>query len=250
MYGHTEGQLALKQEVESYLADKAQSLLTGVLGDGRSLVRVDATLNFEQIDTERTTFDPDNPVIRSEERQESPAARRGGAGETSVTNYEISQTVERIVGETGGIKSISVAVFVDGHLHARRRRRGRRPTSRAATTSWTSCKRIVQTAVGLNTTRGDQIEVVNMQFQPQLEVEETGGFTAPGGPLEMVGQYGGKGLLILLLVGMLLMFKKNLSQAHGGRLPPRRPHGRRSGGCGGRRRPAARSPSASRACRT
>ncbi len=212
MYGHTEGQLALKQEVESYLSDKAQSLLAGVLGDGRSLVRVDATLNFEKIDTERTTFDPDNPVIRSEERQESPGGDGAGNGVSSVTNYEISQTVERIVGETGGIKAISVAVFVDGIYT---------PGADGAPAAYQprgdeeldQLKRIVQTAVGLNATRGDQIEVVNMQFQPQSEIEERGGFAGPGGPLEVVGQYGGRGLLILLLVGMLLMFKKNLSQA-------------------------------------
>jgi flagellar M-ring protein FliF len=212
MYGQTEGQLAMKQQVETYLSDKAQTLLTGVLGDGRSLVRVDATLNFEKIDTERTTFDPDNPVIRSEERQENPGATGSEGGSSSVTNYEISQTVERIVGETGGIKSISVAVFVDGNYvpgedgkPATYQPRGDQELEQL--------KRIVQTAVGLNSTRGDQIEVVNMQFQPQIEVEKPGGLTAPGGPLEMVGQYGGKGLLILLLVGMLLMFKKNLSQA-------------------------------------
>jgi flagellar M-ring protein FliF len=207
MYGHTQGQLALKQEVEAYLADKAQSLLTGVLGDGRSLVRVDATLNFEKIDTERTTFDPDNPVIRSEERQEAT----GGDG-SSVTNYEISQTVERIVGETGGIKSISVAVFVDGNYAPGEDGKPGAYQPRGDA-ELDQLKRIVQTAVGLNATRGDQIEVVNMQFQPQLEVEQKGGFTAPGGPLETVGHYGGKGLLILLMVGMLLMFKKNLGQA-------------------------------------
>jgi flagellar M-ring protein FliF len=212
MYGQTEGQLALKQEVEAYLADKAQSLLTGVLGDGRSLVRVDATLNFEKIDTERTTFDPDSPVIRSEERQETAASGGPSGGSTSVTNYEISQTVERIVGETGGIKAISVAVFVDGIYTPGAD--GQPATYQPrADEELNQLKRIVQTAVGLNATRGDLIEVVNMQFQPQLEVEEKGGFAAPGGPLEMVGQYGGKGLLILLLVGMLLMFKKNVSQA-------------------------------------
>lgn len=233
MVGHTEGQLALKQQVEQYLADKAQSLLAGVLGDGRSLVRVDATLNFEQIDTERTTYDPANPVIRSEERQENGGTE---GGTSSVTNYEISQSVERIAGETGGIKNLSVAVFVDGNYTPGAD--GAEPTYQPrGQEELDQLRRIVQSAVGLNATRGDQIEIVNMQFQPQAEPEAPGGFTAPGGPLEMVGQYGGKGLLILLLVGMLLMFKKNVSQAleavfRPGGSSPTRPAGTTGGGGG------------------
>jgi len=83
--GRTEGQLTLKKEVESYLSEKAQSMLAGVLGPGRSLVRVDATLNFEQIDSEREIFDPDATVVRSEERDESSDPETGGSEESILT---------------------------------------------------------------------------------------------------------------------------------------------------------------------
>jgi flagellar M-ring protein FliF len=75
-------------------------------------------------------------------------------------------------------------------------------------------KRVVQTALGLNATRGDQIEVVNMPFQTAPELPNSGGpLGGPGGWLDLVGQYGGRALLVVMLAILVLVFKKNLSQA-------------------------------------
>ncbi|MBU1072951.1 flagellar M-ring protein FliF, partial [bacterium] len=109
----SEGQLALKKEVDAYLADKAQGMLAHVLGQNRSIVRVDATLNFERLEQQRKIFDPAQTVVRSEERNESTEGE-GGSNEQSTTNYEINETMETVVGEIGGVKTMSVAVFVDG----------------------------------------------------------------------------------------------------------------------------------------
>ncbi len=211
--GQTEGQLGLKKDVEAYLAEKAQTMLAGVLGDGRSLVRVDATLNFEKIDTERTSYDPKAPVVRSEERHETTDPQTGGGDASNVTNYEINQTVERIVGQTGGLKALSVAVFVDGRYEAPAG--GGDPAYQPRSTEeLDQIKRVVQTALGLNTTRGDQIEVVNMQFQGPPDALGDGGMPAgPGRWLELVAQYGGRAVLVILLAVMVLVFKKNLTQA-------------------------------------
>jgi len=211
--GRTEGQLALKKEVEGYLVDKAQTMLAGVLGEGRSLVRVDATLNFEKIETERTVFDPKATVVRSEERQETTDPEAGNQ-ESSITNYEINQTVEHIIGETGGVKSLSVAVFVDGTYPATGGEAAEPAYQPRPQEELDDIRRVVQTALGLDAERGDQIEVVGMQFrdQPAL-VTGVGGLPGPGGWLDIVGEYGGRVLLSVLLGVMLLVFKKNLSQA-------------------------------------
>ncbi len=95
--GRSENQLALRKEVEGYLSEKATSMLDRVLGPGRSIVRVDATLNFEKIDREREIYDPAATVVRSEARTESSDAE-AGTSEQSETNYEINRTVEKIVG--------------------------------------------------------------------------------------------------------------------------------------------------------
>lgn len=202
--GRSESQLALRKEVEAHLAEKASTMLDVALGAGRSIVRVDATLNFEKIDKEREIFDPANTVVRSEVRNEESDPTTGGNLENSTTNYEINRTVEHIVGHTGGVKNLSVAVFVDGtYENAEDGTRTYQPLSED---ELGQLRRIVQTAVGLNTVRGDQIEVVNMQFQDQAPVGE--GLTP-----DWVGigtQYGGKVILLLVLVGIVLSLRKNL----------------------------------------
>jgi len=206
--GRSETQLALKKEVEAHLAEKASSMLDRVLGSGRSIVRVDATLNFEQIEKEREIFDPAGTVIRSEERNEVASPSTGDTQETSTTNYEIGRTLERIVSETGGVKSLSVAVFVDGHYE---------PSADGEEPIYTplseeeigQLRRVVQTAVGLNNLRGDQLEVVNMQFQERVDT----GSAIPATDWIGIGmQYGGKVLLLGLLVVLALGLRKNLAK--------------------------------------
>jgi len=215
-FGRSEGQLALKKEVEGYLAEKAQTMLSKVLGPERAIVRVDATLNFEQIDREREVFDPQGKVVRSEERQEMADGDTGGSDESSVTNYEINRTVERIVGQTGGIKTVSVAVFVDGVWEENPE--ADKPVWRPLSDDeMAQIRRIVSTAVGVNAVRGDQIEVVNMPFSGRRESPGDGG-AAPDW-LQVIPQYGGRLLLIAILAGLLLSFRKNLNRILGDLFP-------------------------------
>ncbi len=205
--GRTEDQLALRKEVESYLAQKAGVMLDRVLGPGRSIIQVDATLNFEKIDRERELYDPQNTVVRSEVRNETTDPQTGGTDENSTTNYEINRTVEHIVGQTGGVKRLSVAVFVDGHYEAAQD--GAAPLYLPLTEEEvTQLQRIVQTAVGLDTARGDQIEIVNMQF-PRPETSEPVLF-APNW-MRLVTQYGGKAFLFLMFGIVLLGLRKGLT---------------------------------------
>jgi flagellar M-ring protein FliF len=206
--GRTEDQLALRKNVESYLARKAGVMLDRVLGPDRSIVQVDATLNFEKIDRESELYDPRNTVVRSEVRNEATDPVDGVTDENSTTNYEINRTVEHIVGETGGVKRLSVAVFVDGHYEADQD--GNAPLYLPMTEDeMTQLRRIVQTAVGLDAARGDQIEIVNMRFS-QPEILEPDAF-APNW-MTLVTQYGGKAFLFLMFGIVLLSLRKGLGK--------------------------------------
>jgi flagellar M-ring protein FliF len=182
-------------------------MLAEVLGSDRAIVRVDATLNFEKIESEREIFDPQGAVVRSEERQEANDPDTGGADESSITNYEINRTVERIVGETGGIKQLSVAVFVDGTWEPAAEG-GEQVYQPLDDDELTRIRRLVSTAVGLNAVRGDQIEVENMPFAG-------GGESADAGPalprwLELIPDQSGRVLLLALLAVLLFSFRRNL----------------------------------------
>ena len=207
-------QLELKKEVEDYLTDKAQTILSSVLGDGRSHVRVDATLNFEQIESERTVFDPDGQVIRSEERNESSDPATGGSTGSSLTNYEINQTVERIVGETGGVKMLSVAVSVDGNYVAGPD--GGAPVYQPLEQQQLEdIGRLVQSAVGIDASRGDRIEVVNLQFRTDAVDQPGGGGGLPGGLLHIVMQNLGRIILVVMLAVVVVAFRRSLAGALG-----------------------------------
>jgi flagellar M-ring protein FliF len=203
--GRGQTQLALRREVEAHLSSKAASMLDEVLGAGRSIVRVDATLNFEKIDTQREVYDPQT-VVRSEERTEANDPSTGGTDENSITNYEINRTVEHVISDVGGVKSLTVAVFVDGHYEPAAE--GEDPVYRPLSDEEIGqLRRIVQTAVGLSTVRGDQIEVVNMQFRQQgLEL---GGGAAPDW-IGIATQYGGRVILLIMLAVLAFSLKSKL----------------------------------------
>ncbi len=207
--GRSETQLALRKEVEKHLAAKATSMLDRSLGQGKSVVEVNATLNFEKIETELETFDP-KVVTRSEERTETVNPQTGETSENSLQNNEIPRTVKHIVGQTGNVEMLMVSVMVDGHYT---------PSEDGGPPVYTplneneigQLRRIVAAAVGINTVRGDQIEFVNFQFQGTDELN-----SMPSMSPDWLGigtQYGGKLVLILLFGIMALALKKNLGNA-------------------------------------
>lgn len=206
-------QLELKKNVEEYLTEKAQSLLTSVLGPGRAHVRVNARLDHEQIESERVVYDP-NTTVRSEERNESTDPQTGGTTESSLTNYEINQTVERIVAMPGGIRQLSVSVSVDGDYQAATP--GEAPVYQPLPQEQVEgIRRMVQSALGIDMARGDQLEVINLQFQVPQSGEPQRDGLLPGGWLQFVLQNGGRILLAIMLVSLVLVFRNNLAATLG-----------------------------------
>jgi flagellar M-ring protein FliF len=224
-FGGSDRQLELKKDVEQHLTDKAQTLLSSVLGPGRSHVRVDATLNFEKIESERTVFDP-NTVVRSEQRDEATDPETGGTNESSLTNYEINQTIERIVGPVGGVKQLSVAVSVDGTYLPPAP--GEAPVYQPLPPEQLdSIRRMVQSALGIDLSRGDQLDVVNLQFQGEPVAGGRLG-APPGGWLEFFLRHSGRIVLGIMLVILVLVFRRNLAGALGELTAPA-PHGQALG---------------------
>ncbi len=70
--------LKLQRDVEIHLSEKVRSLLGSVLGRHRSTVAVNATLDFNAVEREVTTYDPDRSSVRSEERKEETGAVDAG----------------------------------------------------------------------------------------------------------------------------------------------------------------------------
>lgn len=181
--GKTQSQHEQQIRVEQYLTNKVQSLLDGVLGPGNSEVRVSAELDFTQIERTITDYNPDRQVVRSEQSitQSSrtvdslqyPAPNRTVEQSNTITNYEIPQTIERIVNGVGTIKRITVGALINGTYRITEKD-GKKQVEYIPRTEeeLRKLEEIVKNAVGFDPNRNDQISIVNVPFDTQAPEPE------------------------------------------------------------------------------
>ncbi|MBM2815142.1 MAG: Flagellar M-ring protein [Ignavibacteria bacterium] len=181
--GLTSIQYDQQRKVEQYLASKAQSMMDGVLGPGNSEVRVNAELNFDQIETTTTDFDPEKQIERSEQEiVEStkstdslsyPAVSLDKNQSNKIKNYEISKSVEKIVKSVGTIKRLSVSALINSKVKV---------TDKEGVKSLEALPRkkeditmlqdIIRNAVGYDPSRNDQVSVYEFAFDTTLLHED------------------------------------------------------------------------------
>ena len=195
-----------KLGLETRMRTRIEELLASVVGLGRARVQVSAELDLNRSTRTSETFDPESQVVRSAQTvetgdqstgpgnsgqvtvanelpgaSEQAAAGSGGVQSSSSTleetlNYEISSTTETAVTEAGAIKRLSVAVVVDGvYTYDANGNAVYAPREQAEIDQITA---LVRTAMGYDQARGDQVEVVNMQFAERPGIEA--GTEAPG----------------------------------------------------------------------
>lgn len=167
-------QLEMTKKIQERLQRDVQTLLDDALGVRKALVRLNVELDFDQRTTDRQAFTPvveDSGIVRSEqqttENYSGTSAAPGGPAGTAANipgyvaannntesqydkkevtkNYEINETKEKIVATPGAIKRLSIAVLVDGQTISQPQQE--------------SISKLVSSAVGLDTERGDTISV-------------------------------------------------------------------------------------------
>jgi flagellar M-ring protein FliF len=195
----TEAQLARQQTLEQGIERRIQSMLERAVGEGKVMVRVSATLDFQHIERTEERFDGDNPAIRSEQRskeeghgaglwaigvpgvrpnvestppeQDPNKAKTSSSRQSETVNYEISKTVSKIVAPSGELKHLSVAVLVDG-MYQPGAKKGERTYVARTAEELAKYREIVKGAMGYNEARGDRVEVANVAFEPRETLEE------------------------------------------------------------------------------
>ncbi|MBC7187194.1 MAG: flagellar M-ring protein FliF [Calditrichaeota bacterium] len=176
--GLSSSQLELQKKYEAYLQQKAQSMLDGVLGPGNAIVRVAAQLNFKRADKVAESYDPDLAAVLSQENLEETSGDTSGkplvSSRRTVTNYQVSKTVEHVVEAVGNVERLSVAVLVNGAFRSTPGPEGKSikeyvPRSEE---ELTSLEAMVKGAVGFSEERGDQFEITNLQFDTSVLTED------------------------------------------------------------------------------
>ncbi len=156
--------------VELNLEKKVISMLNGILGKGKSNVKVSADLDFNKVETKLKKFDPESKVAISEESNETTVKNAPDGDQTNerrLTNYEVDKTEEHVIGEVGNIKRLTVSVAIDGkYIKDDEGKEVYEPRDPAQIANFED---IVKKAVGFDASRGDEVTVLNMAFDRSSE---------------------------------------------------------------------------------
>lgn len=170
------GDLRSKQttEYEQRLNSALQTMLTSVVGPGHSVVKTTADLDFDETETktQRYTAEEDTPPLSQHRKTETyngtgnttggvlgpdniqvPNNANGDGTYTSTdetTNNAVGVVTETRKSAPGSVRKLSVSVLLDS------------TTATAINTA--DVERLVSSAVGLDTERGDTIAVTAMPF--------------------------------------------------------------------------------------
>lgn len=189
--------------MENRIRTQIEDILSEIVGPGRARVNVSAELNHNRISETSEIFDPDGQVVRSTQTREDlgttndttagevtvgnelpgddPATTAGGGiqeereSTEEVVNFEISSTNRTEIVEAGRLDRLSVAVLVDGVYT--QDENGAPVYEPRTQDQLDQIAALVRSAVGFDQTRGDVVEVVNLQFvaRPDLTIAEEGG---------------------------------------------------------------------------
>jgi flagellar M-ring protein FliF len=221
-----------RSQVEERIRRTVKDIVEGVVGPGHARVQVTADVDMAQHTTQSEKFDPDGQVVRStqtsDEKSNELKAQPGGAttaaqnvpgaagspssnGDSSntgkqeeTTNYEISKTTTTEVTQPGQIKRLSVAVAVDGSTAPAKGGKPGAYTPRSAD-EMKRIDQLVRSAMGYDDKRGDQLSVVNVQFNRDLDGE--GASVASPFSFDKNDVMRGAELLILAgVAGMIVFF--------------------------------------------
>jgi flagellar M-ring protein FliF len=168
-----------------------ETIVSSVVGAGHARVQINADFDVNRITQTSDKFDPDGRVLRSSQTREEqsasgargdgsvsvgtelPGGNQGGGGGGSavgeqnkkteeIVNYEISRTTKTEVIEAGRVNRISAAVLVDGNYA--KNDKGELAYQPRAKEEIDRIAALVRSAIGFDSKRGDQVEVVNLRF--------------------------------------------------------------------------------------
>ena len=192
--GWTDDQLEYKAQMEKSLEQQIVRLLAPVIGPDNIKATVNTDLDLSKRTIQKTNYDPDSAVVRSEQvsresqqgranmQQGNPGANyqgqgQGGTGTSQqssrtqkTTNYEINKEEKQIVVPKGTVERISASVLVDGKYE--KGDNGQEVFVARKEQEIEKIRNLVKNAIGFKAERGDSIEVSSMPFSKLKPVPE------------------------------------------------------------------------------
>jgi len=213
--------LALQHAVETHLEKKLEDLFEGLLGPGKARIKVNATLDFEQMEKQTETYVPSSKVVRSQQREDGKVEDSPAVGneqtENSITNYEIDKSVAKIIAAPGSRKRVTVSVALDGRY--RPGKEGKTVYEPRKPEELKQYEALVKNTVGFNASAGDEVFVASVEFdrgfyqseeQQMVELEKK----------EKIEHWTKIGLMLLTLLIALLFLRSLVKSVATAMNPP------------------------------
>ena len=192
-----------KGEVEESLRKRLQSVVETITGPGAARVMVTASLDPTSMTQEKLAYDPDGSVVHTTQTSESkdqnsdpsvngattatnniPGGQGGTTGgsststsgqQTETTQYDTSSTKTTTVTAPGEIKKLSVSVAVDDLDVPSKDGKTPDTFQKRTDADMQKIHDLVAAAAGIDTTRGDQLQVINVRFDHNIDGAGTAG---------------------------------------------------------------------------
>lgn len=204
-------QMKVRQSTENYLTNKGQSMLDRVLGPGNSILRVSTDHNFNQVVRLSNSVDPNSRTVISEEkrtttnvnRNQQPAnaianneagnetvatQERNDESTTQVRNYIVTRVEEEFEKSTGEITEINASILLNYKTKVTETEEGKTTEYiRRTDEEVTEIRKILSTALGIKSERGDELTISQIQFKEPLADTKSNNvfFTDPVSTFEM-----------------------------------------------------------------
>jgi flagellar M-ring protein FliF len=232
----TQQQRDFQRDVEQNLARNIQQMLERAIGSSRAVVRVNASLNWDQVTQDSEFFVPPSTVpdarpsvVRSRQQTSEkfagpPAALPAGVPgvpsnvgpgaqtpvaavavqgapvawerNETIENHEISKTVEKLIRAPGLVDRLTVAVMLDGPMEE---------------IQVQAIERTVAAAAGIKPERGDVVTVASMPFD-RSEEEQQRRQMQEAAQLEFYYNMAKVGAAVLISLGVLLFLRSMLAR--------------------------------------
>ncbi len=195
----TEMESGIREQLEKEMSGKVVSILEPLVGNGKVHANASIDVDFNTTEQTEETFNPNPPVVlsqqRSEERSGGAASAAGIPGtqsnvgtaapqsvpsiperirQSEVTNYEVNKMVRHTIQPKGTVRRLSVAVTLD-HKTVYQQAQDGKWTSKLeprAQDDLDAYRDLVLAAVGYDEKRGDVVTIKNVAFYSDAKPAE------------------------------------------------------------------------------
>lgn len=193
---------AAKKLVERYLNEKVMQMLSRIFTDENVMVKIDATLNYDELQRELVKPRSDGLITHEKETQHSTTTNKTDKKPTnndftSEKSYEFGREKERFTRANGTIERLTISVVVP------------RNTDKA---KLIQVERLVKSVIGFDPIRGDTISVEALIVETENARAQVEPLTPKPTWSKSVIYLSSAGLIFLFLIGLLLRLRQRARQ--------------------------------------